>query len=212
MDPRGRPQTARIKFELPNPFSNSYISLSSLREKRYTVQYLRIVFEYLQRVVDKDAPLRPLIYPEDECGTIRRIPRFIPEPVFKQLQDNLHLLLPHIRNAVVIVMNVGMRASELLTLKEDCISYDKDGSPWIQYYMGKMHKEHRALPTNRWLTIKLLEEKCKPYQQEIQLLDTIPGVDKTSAQAIVAEVGTDMSVFETPERLASWTGPTQLPI
>lgn len=127
---------------------NQYGELTSLREKRYTVQYLRIVFEYLQRVGDKDAPLRPLIYPEDECGTIRRIPRFIPEPVFKQLQDNLHLLLPHIRNAVVIVMNVGMRASELLTLKEDCISYDKDSSPWIQYYMGKMHKEHRV-PTNQ---------------------------------------------------------------
>ncbi|MDK2800874.1 MAG: hypothetical protein PWP27_1572 [Clostridiales bacterium] len=45
-------------------------------------------------------------------------------------------------------MNVGMRASELLTLKEDCISYDKDGTPWIQYYMGKMHKEHRV-PTNQ---------------------------------------------------------------
>jgi hypothetical protein len=53
---------------------------------------------------------------------------------------------------------------------------------------------------------KLLEEKCKPYQQEIQLLSTIPGVDKISAQAIVAEVGIDMSVFETPERLASWAG------
>jgi len=127
---------------------NQYGELTSLREKRYTVQYVRIVFEYLQRVGDKDAPLRPLIYPEDECGTIKRIPRFIPESVFKQLQDNLHLLMPHIRNAVVIIMNVGMRASELLTLKEDCISYDKDGSPWIQYYMSKMHKEHRV-PTSQ---------------------------------------------------------------
>lgn len=122
--------------------------LTSLREKRYTVQYIKIVFEYLQRIDDKDAPLRHLIYPEDECGTIKRIPRFIPETVFKQLQDNLHLLLPHIRNAIIIVMNVGMRASELLTLKENCISYDNDGSPWIQYYMSKMHKEHRV-PTNQ---------------------------------------------------------------
>lgn len=128
--------------------SNQYGELYSLREKRYTVQYVRIVFEYLQRVSDKDAPSRTLIYPEDECGTIKRMPRFIPEQVFGQLRDNLHLLMPHIRNAVVIVMNVGMRASELLTLKEDCISYDKDGSPWMQYYMGKMHKEHKV-PTNQ---------------------------------------------------------------
>lgn len=51
-----------------------------------------------------------------------------------------------------------------------------------------------------------IQEKCKPYQQEIELLDTIPGIDKVGAQAIVAEVGVDMSVFETPERLASWAG------
>lgn len=44
-------------------------------------------------------------------------------------------------------MNVGMRASELLTLRENCISYDTDGTPWITYYMSKMHKEHRV-PTN----------------------------------------------------------------
>ncbi len=127
---------------------NQYNKLTSLREKRYTVQYLRIVFEYLQRVGEKDAPKIPLVYPEDECGTIKRIPRFIPETVFTQLIDNLHLLMPHIRNAVVIVMNVGMRASELLTLKEDCLFYDKDGSPWIHYYMPKMHKEHRV-PTSQ---------------------------------------------------------------
>jgi transposase len=51
-----------------------------------------------------------------------------------------------------------------------------------------------------------IEEKCQPYQQEIELLDEIPGVSKTTAQSLIAEIGTDMSVFETPERLASWAG------
>lgn len=51
-----------------------------------------------------------------------------------------------------------------------------------------------------------IEEKVQPYQQEIELLDTMPGIDKISAQSIIAEIGTDMSVFETPERLASWAG------
>lgn len=51
-----------------------------------------------------------------------------------------------------------------------------------------------------------ITEKAKPYQQEIDLLDTMPDIDKTSAQSIIAEIGTDMSVFETPERLASWAG------
>ncbi|MBU3114804.1 tyrosine-type recombinase/integrase [Clostridium lacusfryxellense] len=126
---------------------NQYGELTSLREKRYTVQYLRLVFEYLQRTGDKDAPLIPLVYPEDECGTIKRIPKFIPDDVFNQLISNLNQLSTNIKNAVIIVMNVGMRASELLTLRENCISYDNDGTPWITYYMSKMHKEHRV-PTN----------------------------------------------------------------
>ena len=51
-----------------------------------------------------------------------------------------------------------------------------------------------------------IEEKCKPYQQVIELLDEIPGVSKVTAQSLIAEIGPDMSVFETPERLASWAG------
>lgn len=73
--------------------------------------------------------------------------------------------------------------------------------------MLQMVLEHLAFISEQIEELdKLLEEKCKPYQQEIKLLTTIPGVDKTSAQAIVAEVGIDMSVFETPERLTSWSG------
>ena len=73
--------------------------------------------------------------------------------------------------------------------------------------MLQMVLEHLAFLNEQLAEIdRLIEEKCKPYQQEIELLDTIPGVDKVSAQAIFAEVGPDMSVFETPERLASWAG------
>ncbi len=148
---------------------NQYGNLTSLREKRYTVQYLRVVFEYLQRIGSLDAPKKPLIYPEDACGTIKRIPRFIPKAASEQLKDNLHLLKPQIRNAVVIVMNVGMRASEVLSLKEDCISYDKDGSAWIRYYMPKMRKEHHV-PTN--------QDVVKAVKNQLSLAAEIPDPKK----------------------------------
>jgi transposase len=53
---------------------------------------------------------------------------------------------------------------------------------------------------------QLIDEKVKPYQQEVELLDTIPGVDKTAAQSIIAEVGVDMDVFPSADHLASWAG------
>lgn len=148
---------------------NQYGELTSIREKRYTVQYLRLVFEYLQRIGDKDAPLIPLVYPEDECGTIKRIPKFIPDDVFNQLKENLHRLPANIKNAVIIVMNVGMRACELLTLKEDCISYDNDGTPWIKYYMSKMRKEHRV-PTNT--------DVANSVKNQIEIASAVPDPKK----------------------------------
>jgi transposase len=51
-----------------------------------------------------------------------------------------------------------------------------------------------------------LEEKLSAYQTEIQLLDTIPGVDTEAAIGIISEIGTDMSVFANEQKFASWAG------
>jgi transposase len=49
-----------------------------------------------------------------------------------------------------------------------------------------------------------IEEAMRPFQQELDLLDTIPGVDLRIAQVILAEVGPDMSRFPTAAHLCSW--------
>lgn len=53
---------------------------------------------------------------------------------------------------------------------------------------------------------KLIDDACKDYKKEIELLDTIPGIDKDSAKAIIAEIGVDMSQFPTVKNLTSWAG------
>lgn len=45
-----------------------------------------------------------------------------------------------------------------------------------------------------------------PFAAQQALLVTIPGVDALTAAAIVAEIGADMSVFGTAQRLAAWAG------
>jgi transposase len=44
------------------------------------------------------------------------------------------------------------------------------------------------------------------FQDAIERLDTIPGIAVTSATAIIAEIGTDMSKFPTSEHFCSWAG------
>jgi transposase len=51
-----------------------------------------------------------------------------------------------------------------------------------------------------------IEELLRPFSAEIERLTTIPGISQTTAENIVAEIGTDMAQFPTEHHLASWTG------
>jgi transposase len=44
------------------------------------------------------------------------------------------------------------------------------------------------------------------FTRAVELLDTIPGIDQRGAEVMVAEIGIDMSRFETAPRLAAWAG------
>jgi transposase len=46
----------------------------------------------------------------------------------------------------------------------------------------------------------------KPYQAQIDLLKTIPGIKDLSASAIIAEIGVDMSQFRDASHLTAWGG------
>lgn len=48
----------------------------------------------------------------------------------------------------------------------------------------------------------------EPFQNEINLILTVPGVKDISAITILSEIGADMSVFKDAEHLCSWAGLT----
>ena len=51
-----------------------------------------------------------------------------------------------------------------------------------------------------------IDELSAQFQEEIERLDTIPGIATTAATAIIAEIGIDMSKFPTAEHFCSWAG------
>ena len=56
---------------------------------------------------------------------------------------------------------------------------------------------------------KLIFELAKPYEHEIALLQTIPGINsKLTAIRIIAEVSNDVTSFPTSKHLCSWAGLT----
>jgi transposase len=82
---------------------------------------------------------------------------------------------------------------------------------------GRMTEHHRFLLENLLRHLDFLEaqihsfeqrieEVCRPFEKAVLLLETIPGVSRTTAHSMIAEIGTDMSVFPTADHLASWAG------
>jgi transposase len=49
-------------------------------------------------------------------------------------------------------------------------------------------------------------EQIAPFEAAVELLTTIPGVQRRTAEVIIAEIGPDMTVFPSARHLASWAG------
>ena len=82
---------------------------------------------------------------------------------------------------------------------------------------GRVKSHHRFVLTELLCQIDSLDETiarfdheiesyCRPFEEEVILLDTIPGVGRDAAEIIVAEIGTDMSRFPDADHLAAWAG------
>jgi len=51
-----------------------------------------------------------------------------------------------------------------------------------------------------------IEAQLAPFARAVELLCTIPGVQRRTAESVLAEIGTDMSRFPSDRHLASWAG------
>ena len=82
---------------------------------------------------------------------------------------------------------------------------------------GCVKPHHRFVLTELLCQIDSLDETigrfdeqivayCRPFEEAVTLLDTIPGVARETAEIIIAEIGTDMSRFPSAAHLAAWAG------
>jgi transposase len=51
-----------------------------------------------------------------------------------------------------------------------------------------------------------IEERLRPFDEQLRRLETIPGIKRRLAEVILAEIGIDMSRFPSSRHLASWAG------
>ena len=69
----------------------------------------------------------------------------------------------------------------------------------IQEHINYLNKMIDSIKT-------IINQLVLPYEDYIELLCTIPGVDRNSAITIISEIGTDMKQFSSHCKLTSWAG------
>jgi len=82
---------------------------------------------------------------------------------------------------------------------------------------GHLTEHHRFLLRLLWKELaqqeeliaeldRKIEEHTRPFANEIERLDAVPGVDRRVAEVVLAEVGSDVKPFPTHFHVASWAG------
>ena len=89
-----------------------------------------------------DITQEPLIFPEDFPKVPKNLPRYIPDDILSQVNQKIELLPEPMARMLLVIQECGLRVSELINLKLDCLRQNTVGTWWLTYYQFKMKKEH----------------------------------------------------------------------
>jgi integrase len=89
-------------------------------------------------------PATAMFFAEDHPKRAEHLPRALAEHVMTQLEhhDNLDRFNnPVYRLITVILMRCGLRITDALRLRGDCVTTDADGAPYLRYFNHKMKRD-----------------------------------------------------------------------
>jgi integrase/recombinase XerD len=124
----------------------SYVRNLSLAQetKRAMLVHLRTFLETCAyRLTVSDLPRERLLFDEEfPKAEVARLPREIPAEVLTQLRQRLNTLPTTLLRMVTILLECGMRISELCSLSLDCLTHDDKHEWYLTSYLWKRRKEH----------------------------------------------------------------------
>jgi transposase len=177
--------------------------------------------------------VRPSFVPPKEIRELREVTRYRKSVIQDRSREaqRLHKTLESagIKLANVATDILGVSGRDML---QGLIAGTHDPDVLAELARGRLRKKlpelRKALsgwfsPTHRVLVgellahLEYLDESIErlsndittmiaPFVPAIDLLDTVPGVNRRTAEVLLAEIGPDMTRFPSPGNLASWAG------
>lgn len=184
---------------MKNLISSSFVPPEDIQQLR---QYDRRIFDLDEEIVRKLSKLDAVMqrcnirlsnYVSNvDCKSYKDVVRKISEGVTDPeiLIEEIHgrIIKHHGRETILASLTGVVSQAEIDVLRQLREELD-------------LAEEHKQECLERMLDI------CKEkYPDELRRLQTIPGVKERTATSLIAEIGTDMSKFETANHLAAWSG------
>ena len=165
-------------------------------------QYDRRIFDLNEEIVSKESKVDAVLqrcnirlsnYVSNiECKSYRTVVRRLSEGVTdpQELIKEIHgrIINKHGRETILVSMEGVVSQAEIDVLRQLREEID----------IAESHKKECQ---------DKMSEICQKYfPEELRHLQTIPGIKERAATSLIAEIGTDMSKFETANHLAAWSG------
>lgn len=177
--------------------------------------------------------LQPSFVPDRPARELRELTRYRSSLVrgrtaeVNRLQKTLEGANLKLASVVSDITGVSARAmlAELVAGQEDAAALAalavgqlrRKRAELEQALTGRMSAHQRFLLAQHLSLIDALDEqiatvgaeiadRMRPFEAELVILDSIPGIGRWSAEIILAEIGSDMSRFPDEGHLASWAG------
>lgn len=107
---------------------------------------LKLFFETLQLMGEEEAPLKTLIISKDYHTKDKALPKYFSDNELKQLNEHINELPLQLARMFFVIQNVGMRISDLCTMKVDCLKSTGKENYLLRYYQPK---------SNKWNTVPI---------------------------------------------------------
>jgi len=104
--------------------------------------------------------------------------------------------------------DIDYKTMRLSSAKKEEMKFALNGrlSPHQRDFL-KLELEHLDSLLSHLIKVEeSIAQLSSSFNEAIERLDTIPGIAVSSATSIIAEIGVDMSKFETAEHFCSWAG------
>ncbi len=170
------------------------------------IQRLR---QYNRRIFDLNASISRNLTKLDQCvqRCNIRISNYVSTTDSKGYRNIVKLLSQGVTDAAVLVgqlhgRTISRHGKEVLTKALAGVVNDTDID-----IIGQLVEEIELQQCHKDEAQRKMSSLCEEwFPEELENLQTVPGVKERSATSIIAEIGTDMEQFQTPKKLVSWAG------